>query len=154
MIRSQDPQPSPGRESVEALMREFARDTGADGITLWKAEEGQLIAIANPLEPAIIGMRQPLDRGLVSRVYLTGQAILEQTLKDQPHHDPTIDEALGTRGAAMMAAPVEAPAAGVEGGVISAVVLEGSRLAADFTFASLGRLSLLARELAKQWHPR
>lgn len=134
------------------LMSDFARATGADGITLWKAEDGQLVAVANPLEPAIVGLRQPLDRGLISRVYLTGQAILEQALKEQPGHDPAIDRALGTRGLALMAAPVEGITAGDEGGVLSAVLLEGTRRDADFSLASLARLSSLARDLARGWH--
>ena len=73
MIPPDTAAPSPFPENAEALMRDFAAATGADGVTLWRAEETELVAIANPLEPSIVGLRQPLDRGLISQVYLTGR---------------------------------------------------------------------------------
>jgi hypothetical protein len=142
--------PSPLPEDAEALMRDFAAATGADGVTLWRVEENALVAVANPLEPSIIGLRQPLDRGLISRVHLTGQAILEQTLQDNADHDRSIDSTLGTRGIAMMAAPVEA-SGGNDGGVVSAVLLEHHQGTADFSLAGLNRLVVLARTLSSEW---
>lgn len=131
-------------------MRDFAAATGADGVTLWRAEETELVAIANPLEPSIVGLRQPLDRGLISRVYLTGQAILEQMLQENVGHDRSIDSTLGTRGIAMMAAPVEA-SDGNDGGVVSAVLLESHQGPANFSLAGLDRLTALARTLSSEW---
>ena len=131
-------------------MRDFAAATGADGVTLWRVEEDALVAIANPLEPSIVGLRQPLDRGLISRVYLTGQSILEQTLQDNADHDRSIDSTLGTRGIAMMAAPVD-PSDGNDGGVVSAVLLDRHQGPADFSLAGLDRLTVLARTLSSEW---
>lgn len=133
-------------------MLEFAREIGADGITLWEAEDDHLVAIANPMEPAMIGMRQPLDRGLISQVYLTGQAIVEDSLKEQPAHDPAIDTQLGTHGVAMMAAPVPGRQDEDHAGVLSAVVFHGNPARSDFSLANLSRLAALARELAGAWN--
>jgi hypothetical protein len=141
---------SPLPENAEALMRDFAAATGADGVTLWRAEADALVAIANPLEPSIVGLRQPLDRGLISRVYLTGQAILEQMLQENPGHDRSIDSSMGTRGTAMMAAPLEA-GEGDDGGVISAVLLEHHQGPADFSLHGLEQLTALARTLSSGW---
>jgi len=141
---------SPLPENAEALMRDFATATGADGVTLWRAEEDALVAIANPLEPSIVGLRQPLDRGLISRVYLTGQAILEQMLQENPVHDRSIDSSMGTRGTAMMAAPLEADE-GDDGGVVSAVLLEHHQGPADFSLQGLEQLTALARALSSGW---
>jgi hypothetical protein len=140
----------PFPENAETLMRDFATVTGADGVTLWRAEDGALVAIANPLEPSIVGLRQPLDRGLISRVYLTGQPILEQMLQENPVHDRTIDTSMGTRGTAMMAAPLEA-GEGDDGGVISAVLLEHHQGPADFSLHGLEQLAALARTLSSGW---
>jgi phage tail protein X len=140
----------PFPENAEALMRDFATVTGADGVTLWRAEDGALVAIANPLEPSMVGQRQPLDRGLISRVYLTGQAILEQMLQENPGHDRSIDTSMGTRGTAMMAAPLEA-GEGDDGGVISAVLLEHHQGPADFSLHGLEQLAALARTLSSGW---
>ncbi|MCW1925173.1 hypothetical protein OKA05_21615 [Luteolibacter arcticus] len=140
------------KERVEARMLEFAREIGANGITLWIAEDDHLVAIANPMEPGMIGMRQPLDRGLISKVHLTGQAILEDSLKDQPGHDPAIDARLGTHGVAMMAVPVRDSLNEAHEGVLSTVVFHGNLEPRDFSLASLSRLSALARELANAWN--
>ena len=138
----QDPSPPP---SVLQLMNDFARDSGADGVTLWVAEDGQLAAVANPLEPEVVGIRQPLGSGLISQVYLTGQAILAEDLGADPAHDPTVDRRLGKRCRAMVAAPLEDGAAG---GVISAVVFETS--SRGFAFADLGKVAALAREIGNR----
>lgn len=136
----QEPSPPP---SVLQLMSDFARDSGADGVTLWMAEDGQLAAVANPLEPEVVGLRQPLGSGLISQVYLTGQAILAEDLGADPAHDPTVDRRVGKRCRSMVAAPFES---GEAGGVVSAVVFETSPRA--FTFAELGKVAALAREIS------
>ncbi len=130
--------------AVLELMRAFAEDANADGVTLWKEESGNLVATANPLEPDIVGMRQPLGSGLISRVYLTGQAILEEELPSHPSHDPVIDRRLGRKCRAMMAAPVEA---GENGGVVSAVIFEDSP--GGFSLKNLGELADLAGKIGK-----
>ncbi len=136
------PEDFPLSPAVLRLLRDFARESGADGVTLWKARDAHLAAVANPLEPGITGIRQPLDSGLVSQVYLTGQAILEEKLAEHPAHDPAIDRILGKRCRSLMAAPVEA---GDGGGVVSAVVFDGRPH--GFVFADLGKLVALARRL-------
>lgn len=130
---------------LDGLLSDFARDVGADGVTVWGAEAGCLVALANPFEPRIIGLRQPLGSGLISRCFHTGQAILEENLPAHPGHDPTIDRLLGRRCAAMMAAPFESADGG---GVVSAVVYEGGRPGAGFNLAGLKQLGAFARNFA------
>jgi hypothetical protein len=131
---------------MERLLSEFARSVGADGITLWRVEEEFLVAVANPDEPRIIGVRQPLHSGLISRVYHTGQAILEENLAAHPNHDPTVDTLLGRRCTAMMAAPFESDDGG---GVISAVVYTEGRPGDGFDLDGLKRLGAFTRQVAE-----
>jgi hypothetical protein len=131
---------------VDRLLSDFARSVGADGITLWRVEEAFLVAVANPDEPRILGIRQPLQRGLISRVYHTGQAILEENLAAHPNHDPTVDTLLGRRCAAMMAAPFESDQGG---GVVSAVLYTDGRPGDGFDLDGLKRLGTVAWQLAE-----
>jgi hypothetical protein len=112
---------------------------------LWRVEEEFLVAVANPDEPRIIGIRQPLQRGLISRVYHTGQAILEEDLAAHPNHDPTVDTLLGRRCAAMMAAPFESEDGG---GVVSAVLYTDGRPGEGFDLAGLKKLGAFTRQVA------
>jgi hypothetical protein len=142
--------PNPVLERIE----EFAGAIHADGITVWLAGPGFLEAVANPLEPEIIGMRQPTDRGLISQVYLTGQAILEHSLAANPLHDPVIDRQLGRSCRAMMAAPLEFDEAHRlgQGGVVSAVVWRDDNRLTGFSLDGLNRLAALARTIVSEWN--
>ena len=135
---------SPPSSLLEPL-NHFAFESGADGVTVWMAESGQLTAVCNPLEPEVVGLRQSLDSGLISQAYLTGQAILSEDLASEPAHDPSVDHRLGKRCRSMVAAPFEG---GEAGGVVSAVMLESSPRA--FTFADLGKVVALAREIGER----
>lgn len=134
-------------------MAEFAGIIHADGITVWLASPGFLEAVANPLEPEIIGMRQTTDRGLISQVYLTGQAILGHSLPENPLHDPVIDRQLGRSCRAMMAAPLEFSETHRhgQGGVISVVAWRDESDLADFNLDGLNKLTALARTMVNQW---
>lgn len=126
------------------LLAGFAAERAADGITLWLAEKDSLVAVANPLEPQMVGLRQPIRFGLVSQVYLTGQAMLEESPATNPRHDATIDRRIGKSCAVIMAVPVNLPGGD---GVISAVRHEGA--AAAFTLDDLAALVRLAVDFGR-----
>ena len=138
---SADPSPVP---AMMRLLKSFAESTRADGVTLWRGENDVLVAIANPLEPELPGTLQSLGIGLISQVYLTGQAILEDDLSTHPAHDPGVDRRTGKTCRTMMAAPVDG---GDAGGVVSAVIFDSSPR--GFAFADLAKLNLLARNLGE-----
>ena len=128
-------------------LRSFAAEVHADGVTLWSMETGELVALANPLEPDIVGMRQPVGRGIISQAYLTGQAILETDPAANPHHDPAIDNHTGRPCRMIMAAPVVLPDGD---GVVSAVRWQeraGEFGLGEFGLGDLAKLSALAMEL-------
>ena len=114
----------------------------ADGVTLWRMERGELVALANPLEPDIVGMRQPVGRGIISQAYLTGQAILDTDPAANPHHDPAIDSRTGRQCRMIMAAPVVLPDGD---GVVSAVSWHERE--GEFGLEDLAKLSALAMDL-------
>lgn len=140
-------------DPVSLQLAEFAGGIHADGITVWLADGGFLEAVANPLEPEIIGMRQTTDRGLISQVYLTGQAILEHSLLGNPLHDPVIDQQLGRSCRAMMVAPLEFDEEHRhgQGGVVSAVVWKDDTALSGFSLDGLNQLTSLARSLVRHW---
>lgn len=130
------------------VLAELAPRIDADGVTCWLAEADELVAIANPLEPEIVGLRQPLQRGLISQVLLTGQAILESDLSRHPDHDPAVDQTLRRRCQSMMAAPCRL---GDREGVISAVRHEGHD--GSFSLEALRLLSAAAHAISSLRQP-
>lgn len=128
--------------AAQQLLRDLADRIAADGVTLWVAGENSLLAVANPLEPEIVGLVQPLAAGLISQAFLTGQAMLEVHPAGQPAHDPSIDRTLGKQCRELMAAPLEA---GPIDGVISAVKLAGTP--GSFALGDLHDLVAAARRI-------
>lgn len=119
-----------------------ATQLGADGITLWISEGDHLKAVANPLESDIVGLRQPIAKGIISEVFLTGQGIVESSPAANPMHDPTIDSRLQRRCTEIMAVPV---ASADWEGVVSAVChSDGIR----FGRSGLATLGKLAKEIS------
>ncbi len=92
------------------LLRSFER-VGADEGTVWLADPvaGNLIPILNsgPGEKSFLrDFRQPLDRGVVSLVYHSGQPFCENDVSRNATHDRTIDTALSQVTVAMIALPL------------------------------------------------
>ncbi len=127
---------------INELLATFAAEARADGVTLWVAEELDLVATCNPIEPEVPGMRQPLERGIISQVYLTGIGMIERAPASNPAHDDTVDRHLGKRTAAIMAAPVSFGQHGGDG-VLSAVRHHGGQPGA-FDLDDLSALERLA----------
>jgi len=87
------------------------RAAGADEGTVWIANPGarELIPVLNsgPDEGSFLRQfRQPLDRGVISMVFLSGQAFCENDVSGNSTHDRTIDTALSQVTAAMIAIPL------------------------------------------------
>lgn len=119
-----------------------AAQLGADGVTLWISEGDHLRAVANPLESDIVGLRQPIRKGIISEVFLTGQGIAESFPSSNPMHDPTIDSRLQRRCTEIMAVPV---ASADWEGVVSAVS-HSDRI--RFGRSGLATLGKLAKEIS------
>jgi hypothetical protein len=130
---------------IDDLLADFAAGSRIDGVTLWVAQGTELVATCNPLEPAVPGLRQPLARGIISQVYLTGIGMIESAPAANPAHDATVDRHLGKRTTAIMAAPVDFGPHG--DGVLSAVRHEGGQ-PGHFGLADLAALERLAASLA------
>jgi hypothetical protein len=119
------------------MVREAFDAAGAEEGCLWLVDD-----VAGVLRPvfhsgASAGMflreiRQPLNAGLVSMVFSTGNGILEQSVAERAEYCPEVDRRLGKRTRSMVAVPVVF--AGRCRGVLSGVVFDSSvagTLAAD-----------------------
>jgi hypothetical protein len=69
-------------------------------------------------------IRQPLNAGLVSMVFSTGNGILEESVAERPEYCPDVDRRLGKRTRSMVAVPVVF--AGRCRGVLSGVVFDSA----------------------------
>ena len=92
------------------ILREGLRRAGADEGTLWMASRDgkELIPVFNsgPDPDCFLArVRQPLDRGVISMVYHSGQPFCENDVTKNASHDHTVDEALRQVTAAMIALP-------------------------------------------------
>lgn len=79
----------------------------ADGGTLWLCSPGEAVleAVFNPLEPEIIGKRQPLVSGIVSLVMATSESIRVDEVSHHRDYSPAVDSALGRSTRSMLAVP-------------------------------------------------
>lgn len=88
-------------------------------------------------------IRQPLNAGLVSMVFSTGNGILEESVAERPEYCPDVDRRIGKRTRSMVAVPVVF--AGRCRGVLSGVVFDSSG-AGDFAGDAFDRMSAGAAE--------
>lgn len=95
----------------------------ANGGTLWMLCPGAaaLEAVMNPLEPEIVGKRQPLVSGMISLVLATGETVCVTGVPSHQSHSPAIDIALGKTTHSMIAIPISL--AGTIRGVLTVVSL-------------------------------
>ena len=93
------------------VMIDGFRAAGADEGTVWLANltSRELVPVMNsgPEEGSFLRkFRQPLDRGVISMVFHSGQAFCENDVSGNSTHDRTIDAALAQVTAAMIAVPL------------------------------------------------
>jgi hypothetical protein len=96
---------------VRRVMLDGFRSAGADEGTIWIANPsaGELVPVLNsgPDEGGFLQkFRQPLNRGVISMVFLSGHAYCENDVSGNSSHDRTIDTALSQVTAAMIAIPL------------------------------------------------
>lgn len=102
----------------------FLDSSSLDEATVWleTADTNFLEAVCSPRNPRLPGFRQPVGRGLISQVLLTGLPLLEPDVANRHDHDPTVDGLTGIRTRSLFAAPLTL--GGDVVGVLSAVILE------------------------------
>ncbi len=116
-------------EAALVSLWDKAAELGADETSLWIAdgEGGCLEALWHAGRQgghgdAVLGFRQPLDRGFISMVFLHQQAFSDHDIAQQAQHDVSLDQVAEVTTHSMLALPF-----GVEGdvlGVWSLVVLK------------------------------
>lgn len=107
---------------IAELFRRSSRTAGAEHAALWLAGEDSLSAAVGigPLAEGFIGCyEQPLDKGIISMVFASGQGLCENAIASNPSHSRRLDEHLGIVTDAMIVVPVAALGRMV--GVISVV---------------------------------
>ena len=139
-------------ESINTRLRSYLVENAAiDEVTVWLVAEGgsDLYAAYNPVRSDLLGMIQPLDRGLISKVLLTGLPLLEREVQSTSGHDPTVDQATGRRTLAMMAAPLFADDEAC--GVVSCVQLDALKAEREpLDYSCLNSLQNLAKLLNEE----
>lgn len=135
------------------VLRDGLRRAGADEGTLWIASRDgkELIPVFNSgKEPDTFlrRVRQPLDRGVISMVYHSGQPFCENEVTKNRSHDHTVDEALSQVTAAMIALPFFF--AGRRRGVLSCVRLGQGEFEAVH-LSEIQQAAIVLERLA-DWH--
>ena len=94
--------------SRELLARSGQR-VGAENTALWLASTDHLDPIlgTGPHADHFVGrFRQPLNEGIISYVFASGQNICENAISSNPQHSSRLDTELGITTDAMIAVPV------------------------------------------------
>jgi hypothetical protein len=93
------------------LLKRSAKATQAENASLWLVKEESLAAVLGigPHADFFVNRyEQPLQQGIISLVYASGQPIFENAISDNPNHSKVLDNKLGITSDAMIAAPVTA----------------------------------------------
>lgn len=100
---------SPTNCLLREILLRAASASRAENTALWLASEDHLSAVlgTGPHADHFIGaFEQPLERGIISLVYASGQPVCENSIADNPNHSPILDHKLGIRTDAMIAVPL------------------------------------------------
>lgn len=94
---------------LRELLARSAERVAAENTALWLSSGEFLDPIlgSGPHAAHFIGeFRQPLDRGIISYVFASGQPVCENAICSNPQHSPLLDQRLGIRTDAMIAVPL------------------------------------------------
>lgn len=94
---------------LRELLARSAERVRSDDTALWLASGEFLDPIlgSGPHADHFVGeFRQPLDRGIISYVFASGQPVCENAISLNPQHSPLLDQRLGIRTDAMIAVPL------------------------------------------------
>ncbi len=138
-----------GRELVSLTVSALQADSAS--IWLVDADHTRLIVShVEPMDELMYKREQPLDRGLITLVLGSGQAVCENRVYDNLRHSKRTDEALGKVTCSLMAVPLYA--GGTLRGVVSCVKLKDSPDDPDpegFSAPNLGRLKRLSAAIER-----
>ena len=138
-----------GRELISLTVTAL----GADSASIWQVDADHTRLIVSHVEPMnelMYKREQPLDKGLVTLVLGSGQAICENKVYANERHSKRTDEALGKITCALMAVPLYA--GGSLRGVVSCVKMKDSIDDPDpegFSAPNLGRLKRLSSAIER-----
>lgn len=146
---------------VELLLNDTVRFTCAtffekigacEGSLWWRYENRDFLEIcynSGPQADQLVGLvQQPLDEGIVSMVYHTGEAVYTNQVDSNPDHSKQVDLQLKQTTQAMLGVPLYLGEETV--GVVSAVILETDSNR-SFGFEDLEIMQLLAESLRSNW---
>ena len=94
---------------AQELLARSAERVSAQNTALWLSSGDHLDPIlgSGPHADEFVGdFRQPLDRGIISMVYASGQPVCENAIASNPQHSPLLDQRLGIQTDAMVAVPL------------------------------------------------
>lgn len=94
---------------LRELLARSAERVEAKNTALWLSSGEFLDPIlgSGPHANHFVGeFRQPLDRGIISYVFASGQPVCENAISANPQHSPLLDQRLGIETDAMIAVPL------------------------------------------------
>jgi transcriptional regulator with GAF, ATPase, and Fis domain len=94
---------------LRELLARSAQRVDAENTALWLSSGEFLDPIlgSGPHAAHFVGeFRQPLDRGIISYVFASGQPVCENAISANPQHSPLLDQRLGIQTDAMIAVPL------------------------------------------------
>ena len=99
------------RTLARELMARSARSMGVPDIMIWLADPERKFLLATlgtgPQATRFEGsFAQPIGEGLISVVFLTGQALCRNQVSADPSHSDQLDQLLGQQTQAMVVAPL------------------------------------------------
>lgn len=127
-------------------LAEAVRAVGAEeGSILLLTPSGQALRFAvcsSEAAAKLVSTQQPVTRGVVGLVASFQQPTISNALTDDPQHDPSVDEKVGTTTRSQMAVPLSD--SGHEFGVVTAI---NARSDGGFTQADLQRYLVAAKAI-------
>ncbi len=94
---------------LKELLSRSAERVRAQNTALWisSGEFLEPILGSGPHADHFVGkFRQPLDHGIISYVFASGQPVCENAIAANPQHSPLLDQRLGIKTDAMIAVPL------------------------------------------------
>jgi len=94
---------------LRELLARSAERVRAENTALWLSSGDSLDPIlgSGPHADKFVGeFRQPLDRGIISYVFASGQPVCENAIASNPQHSPLLDQRLKIQTDAMIAVPL------------------------------------------------
>lgn len=108
---------------LRELLSRSADRVGAENTALWLSSGEHLhplLGSGTHADHFVGQFQQPLDRGVISYVFASGQPVCENAITQNPQHSPLLDQRLGIQTDSMIAVPLVVQ--GEMAGVITCVL--------------------------------